>query len=55
MNSYQHAKNQAISLICSADIVDLKILLSDWLLVFWPIFLAQDFFKYGLCAGTQQL
>ena len=30
LNWYQHAKNQAISLICSGDFFHLKILQSDW-------------------------
>ena len=34
---YQHVKNKAISLICSGDMVDKKILQSDWLRTFWPI------------------
>ena len=34
---YEHAKNQAISLICSGDMVDSKILRSDRLRILWPI------------------
>ena len=34
---YQHTKNQAISWICSGDIVDLKMLQCDWLRAFCPI------------------
>ena len=37
VNLYQHAQNQAISLIGSGDMVDYKILQSDWLRTFWPI------------------
>ena len=37
VNLYQHAKNEAISSISSGEIVDLKILHSDWLRAFWPI------------------
>ena len=37
VNLYQHGKNQAISSICCGEIVDLKILQSDWQKVFWPI------------------
>ena len=37
MDFYRHAKNEAISSICSAEIVHLKILQSDWLRAFWPI------------------
>ena len=43
LNLYQHAKNETISLICFDEILDLKILQSDWLRVFWPIFQEQDF------------
>ena len=39
---YQHAKNKAVSLIYSGEIVDLKILQSDWLREFWPIYLEQN-------------
>ena len=39
---YRHAKNEAISSICSAEIVHLKILQSDWLRAFWPIIQEQD-------------
>ena len=37
VNLYQQAKNEAVSSICSGEIVDLKILQSDWLRAFWPI------------------
>ena len=37
MNLYQHAKKQAISLVCSGDMIDQKILQSDLLKTFWPI------------------
>ena len=37
MNLYQHAKYQDFPLYCSKDIVDLKILQSDWPRAFWPI------------------
>ena len=30
LNWYQHAKNQAISLICSGDFILLKVLQSHW-------------------------
>ena len=39
---YQHTKNEAASFICSGEIVDLKILFSDWLTGFWPISQEQD-------------
>ena len=37
VNLYQHTKNQAISLICSGNMLDWKILQSDWLKTFWPV------------------
>ena len=30
-------KNEPVSLICSGEMVDLKILQSEWLRAFWPI------------------
>ena len=42
-NLYQHAKNKAVSSICSGNIVDLKILQLDWLSEFWPVFHEPDF------------
>ena len=53
VGSYQHAKNQAISSICFGDIVDTKILQSDWLRAFWPISPEQDFSQiWDLCRNT---
>ena len=43
VNLYQHAKNEAVSSICSREIVDLKILQSDWLTAFWSTSQEQDF------------
>ena len=37
VNLRLHAKNQGISLICSWDVVDWKILQSNWLRIFSPI------------------
>ena len=45
MNLHQYAKNQAFSLFCSRDIVNLKILQSDWSKVFWPISQEPEFFQ----------
>ena len=42
MNMYQHAKNQALLLFCSRDIVNLKTLQSR---TFWPISQKLDFSK----------
>ena len=44
MNLHQYAKNH-FSSFCSRDIVNLKVLQSDWLRAFWPI--SQ---KLGICA-----
>ena len=38
VNLYQQAKNQTISKICSGDMIDQKILQSDWLRTFWHVF-----------------
>ena len=35
MNFYEHAKNEAVSSICSGEILDLKILQSEGLRAFW--------------------
>ena len=43
VNLYQHAKNEAVSSICSGELADLKIQQSDWLRAFWPISQEQDF------------
>ena len=45
-NLCQHAKNEAVSSICSGKIVDLNILQSGWLRAFWSIhaFFKQCFF-----------
>ena len=45
VNLYQDAKNEAVSLICSGEIVDLKILQSDWLSASWPMSQEQDSFE----------
>ena len=34
MNFYRHVENQTISSLCSGDVVDSKILESDWLRAF---------------------
>ena len=54
-NLYQDAKNQTISSICSEEIVDLKILHSDWLRGFWPNLRNKIFPKYGIFEGTHQI
>ena len=43
VNLYQHTENQAVSLIHSEEILDLKILQSEWLAAFWPIVQEQNF------------
>ena len=45
MNLYQHAKNQFFSSFFSRDIVDLKILQSDWPRAFWLISQKPEFFQ----------
>ena len=55
VNLYQHAKNEAVSLICSEEKDDLKILQSYWLRVFWPISQNNIFPKYRICVGTQKV
>ena len=54
MQFYQHAKDQAISLICSGDMVDQKSLKSGCLRTFWPISQEQNFFWiWNLCRNTE--
>ena len=48
VNLYQHAKNKAVSSICSGEIIDLKILQSDWLRAFWSILETRFFPNTGL-------
>ena len=55
MNLCQHVKNEAISLICSGDMVDERILQSDWLRTFWLLSQEQTFLKYEICGGTKQI
>ena len=56
MNLYQYAKNQAFSSFCSRDIVNLKILQSDWLTAFWPISQEPDFSQvWDLCKNTANI
>ena len=45
MKLYQHAKNEAVSLICFGEIVDLKILQSGWQRAFWSISQEQGFYQ----------
>ena len=53
INLYQYAKNQAFSSCCFRDMVDLKILQSDWLRTFWPISQEPDFSQvWDLCKHT---
>ena len=53
-NLYQHAKNGAVSSICSGEIVDLKIFQSSWLIAFWPIYTSGTEFppKWVLCRNA---
>ena len=43
VNLYQHAKNEAVSSICYGEMLDLKILQSEWLRALWPISQEQHF------------
>ena len=53
MSFYQQAKHQAISVICSGDIINLKILQCDWLRTFWPISQEPKFSQiWALCRNT---
>ena len=53
VNLYQHAKYQATSSICSGDLDHSKILQSDWLRAFWPIFQEPKFSQiWDLCKNT---
>ena len=53
VNLYQYVKNQAISLIHSGDMIDWKILQSDWLRTFWPKSQKSFFFQIrDLCRNT---
>ena len=53
VNLYQHAKNEAVSSICSGEMIDLKILQSEWLKTFWPLSQEQDLSQTeNLCRNT---
>ena len=53
VNLYQHAKNDAVSSICSGEMIDLKILQTEWLVAFWLLSQEQDFSrKHSIYAGT---
>ena len=55
-NLHQYAKNQAFSLFYSRDIVNLKILQSDWLRAFWPISQETEFSKvWDFCKNTAKI
>ena len=43
MNLYQNAKNKVALLICYEEMLNLKILQSEWLRAFWPLFQERDF------------
>ena len=47
--------NYPVLSICSGKMVHLEIPESDWLRPFWPISQKQDYPKYKICAGTQQI
>ena len=55
VNLYQHAKNRAISLICSGDwLIKRSCNLIGWE-HFDPYPSNKNFCKYGICAGTKQI
>ena len=47
MNLHEYAKNQAFSSFCSKNIVNLKILQSDWSRAFWSVSQEPDFPRMG--------
>ena len=53
VNLYQHTKNEAVSSMCSGEMVDLKTLQTEWLRAFcqnvWPISQEQDNY---MCRNT---
>ena len=49
---YKYAKNEAVLSINSGEIVDLKILESDWLRAIGLYLRKKIFPKYGICVGT---
>ena len=55
MNLYHHAKNKAVSSICSGEVVDLKILQSEWLRSFRPISQEQDLSQIEDLCRTPQI
>ena len=56
MNLYQYAKNQAFSSFSSRDIVNLKMLQSDWLRAFWGISQKPKFSQaWDLCKNTANI
>ena len=54
VNLYHHPENEAVSSTCSGEIIDLKILQSDWLRTFWLVSQEQDFLHHRFCTGIQQ-
>ena len=48
-------KNQAISVICSRNIVDFIILQSDWLRIFWTISQEQKLSQIWNSCRTEQI
>ena len=55
INFNQYAKNQALSSFCSRDLVDLKILQSDWPKAFWSISQQPDFSQIYDLREIQQI
>ena len=55
INSYEYAKNQAVSSIRSGHIADLQTLQFDWLRAFLYISKELDFPNYGIFGRKQQI
>ena len=52
VNFYQHAKIEAVLLIYPGEMLDLKILQSEWLRAFWAISQEQDLSQIDLFRNT---
>ena len=55
MDLYQHANKEAVSSICFGEVINLKMLQSDWVRAFWSNLQKEIFPKHGICSGTQKI
>ena len=56
VNLHQHGKNEAVSSVCSGEMVDSKILPSEWLQAFWSISQEQDLSQIeDLCRNKEKI